>query len=410
MGSDGSIIVCTESGHVFVRSRNMKTGQGTSSKTFKFQRIPHLQRVTQVCANSTGAFGALRMEHKPRPIEIRGNDIAQDMATVRPYLLPVKPPAHHPVSVARNPAPSDELLDDEAEDLGVLNDVQKLKQLIDTLDIQKKERRHDAFTPSQSSLHGADLVIHGASGALFPAHRSILGIRSPVLNDILNASRVVKDTVSGISLRILDSKAKAVNKAHLKLSIVGCHPISILILLDYIYSDDVLAIWDGRTSAALSGELQDLKIRPSQIKHELVSFATLLELPSLLQALESPVKRAPPPSMASAMERLYDAAQVLDHREKALLSPDVILQFADKEIRCHSVVLRARSVFFADFLGEDVWTINRWDANGIIAVDMKHLTWRVMEYVLRFICCGADVEMFDTLGTLLVLMPTPSGY
>ncbi|KAF8886287.1 regulator of chromosome condensation 1/beta-lactamase-inhibitor protein II [Infundibulicybe gibba] len=67
LGADGSIIICTESGHVFVRSRNAKAGQGTHAKTSKFQRIAHIQRVTH-------------------PIEIRGNTLAQDLRRIQPYL------------------------------------------------------------------------------------------------------------------------------------------------------------------------------------------------------------------------------------------------------------------------------------------------------------------------------------
>lgn len=78
LGSEGSIIICTEAGHVFVRTRSSPASSSSSSgsgnknpnssnsgKTFKFQRVPYLQRVTQVCANSTGAYGALRVDYRP---------------------------------------------------------------------------------------------------------------------------------------------------------------------------------------------------------------------------------------------------------------------------------------------------------------------------------------------------------
>ena len=61
MGSDGSIALCTESGHVYMHTRNMKVAQG-GAKAFKFQRIPFIQRVVSVCANSTEAFAALRVD------------------------------------------------------------------------------------------------------------------------------------------------------------------------------------------------------------------------------------------------------------------------------------------------------------------------------------------------------------
>ena len=79
LGSDGAIIICTESGHVFVRAR-------TSGKTFKFQRVPCIQRVISVGANDTGAVSALRIDFRPESVHVVGNSLAQDLARVQPYL------------------------------------------------------------------------------------------------------------------------------------------------------------------------------------------------------------------------------------------------------------------------------------------------------------------------------------
>ena len=52
LGVDGSIIICTESGHVFVGSQTGKGGQigpqAGGRKPFKYTRLPYIQRVTQV--------------------------------------------------------------------------------------------------------------------------------------------------------------------------------------------------------------------------------------------------------------------------------------------------------------------------------------------------------------------------
>ncbi|KAF9456753.1 hypothetical protein BDZ94DRAFT_1345506 [Collybia nuda] len=363
LGSDGSIIICTESGHVFVRTRTSKAGQFTSGKAFKFQRVP------------TGAFGALRVEHKPRSIEVHGNTLAQDVAEPQERV----PSPSRSGTPLYQPIPRDGKNDEEQDDLYILNDIQKLRQLLDVIAIQKRTRHEPPIPTGKPSLpYGADVVVHGSSKTLFPAHR------------ILDGSKVAKDTISGISLRLLRP---------MKLVIDGCHPISILILLRYLYSDDLLVIWDGRTSTALGGELSKANIQPAQIKVELGSLATLLNLPHLAQSLESTVKRTPIPSMQVTMERLFEMAQNFNLTEQRILSPDVILQLADREIRCHSIILRARSQFFADFFNEGAWTVNRWNSNGIITINMKHLTWRVMDYVLRFMCCGADAEMFITLDS-----------
>lgn len=101
LGADGSLILCTESGHVFVRTRNPKAGANDgrrqaqtappsnhNANLFKFQRVPYLQRIVKVCTNSTGAFAALRMGVPPRPILRSGNGISEDMRHIRPFVLP----------------------------------------------------------------------------------------------------------------------------------------------------------------------------------------------------------------------------------------------------------------------------------------------------------------------------------
>jgi hypothetical protein len=60
----------------------------------------------------------------------------------------------------------------------------------------------------------------------------------------------------------------------------------------------------------------------------------------------------------------------------------------------HSSVIRSRTPFFAHFFDDEDWTRYRWD-NGMVTIDVKHLHWDVMQYVLRFICYGEEGQMFD---------------
>jgi hypothetical protein len=51
-----------------------------------------------------------------------------------------------------------------------------------------------------------------------------------------------------------------------------------------------------------------------------------------------------------------------------------------------------------------VWTSKRRDKSGIIDIDLKHLEWQVMQYVVRWMCYG-DENLFDSLGAFLHIMP-----
>ncbi|KAF8205776.1 hypothetical protein K438DRAFT_1918026 [Mycena galopus ATCC 62051] len=392
LGADGTIIICTESGHVFVRSRSGKMGQGgggaASSKTFKFQRVPFIQRVTQVCANTTGAFGALRVDFRPEPIRIEGNSMAEDLATVQPYKA--SPPAVHlkDESAPIPESPRWSYVGDEgedAEDAGIEADFRRIWHLCKLL-------------PSRNTALplrcGADVMVHVRALA-FPAHRVILGARSPVLCGVL-AGSALRDTQAHITIKATSTPTSG--PVRTRLDVKGCEPITVLILLEYLYSDELLAIWDRRLAAALQQELTTHKIKPGQVKLELQALARVLELPLLAQALESPAKRVPVPSVVRDMEELFRAVQPgkLD-AVKAPIAADVILQLADRDVYCHSTILRARSPVFASFFDEGDWTSKRWDADGTIKVNLKHLRWHVMEYVLKYMCCGRDAEIFENL-------------
>ncbi|KAJ6531261.1 hypothetical protein B0H19DRAFT_1242375 [Mycena capillaripes] len=388
LGADGSIIICTESGHVFVRSRSGKGNNTASNKTFKFQRVPFIQRVTQVCANTTGAFGALRVDFKPDPIRIEGNTISEDLATLQPYIAPPPTVYLKDESAPVPESPQWTYLGDEgeeSEDAGIEADFRRIWRLCRLL----------GSNAVPSARFGADAVVHVRAKA-FPVHRVILGARSHVLCGVLGGS-ILRDAESHITIKASPTSGPVRTRIDIK----GCEPITVLILLEYLYSDGLLAIWDRRVGSALQQELTTYKIKPVQVKLELQGLARILDLPLLGQALESPAKRAPLPSIVRDMEQLFRTVQANPNAKsdlaKSPIAADVILQLADRDVYCHSTILRARSPVFASFFDEDDWTSKRWTSNGTITVNLKHLRWHVMEYVLKYMCCGGDAEIFENL-------------
>jgi len=411
LGSDGSIIICTESGHVYVRTRNAKSSTG---RTFKFERIPYLQRVTQVCANSTGAFGALRIDYKLKPIEVTGNMIAQDLKTVQPYLqLYRKPERRDLTSIARSEADdrrgmmakSIDEFDDEAEDLNISHDIDSALELFEVLAGEQRMRKAGGGSFNYDGVrlpHDADTMIHLQSGAAVPVHRVILAARSRVLEELLSGSKQLADTQSKLSMKLMPARpgpGLGVSKLT-RLSISGCHALSTLIFLRYLYSDELLALWDPRVGTVVEKQLRKLDVTPPQVKVELQAFSRLLDLPHLATALESPVKREPAPSMRQDLQRLFDLAQLPIARSLPL-APDVIIQLADKDVYTHSVILRGRTPLFASFFDLEDWTLKRWGPDGTIMLNMKHMKWHTLRFVLGFLCYGADKEMFQTLGMCL---------
>jgi len=401
--------------------------------------VPYIQRVTQVCANSTGAFGALRIDYEPAPIKVNGSDISQDLKMVQPYLdfyLSRDAEAARSIQLKDGGAPKLKRMqsysvgdlgpslhfDDEPEDAGIECDIDSVLELIKVLESEQRMRKAGGGNLNYSGVrlpHGADAVVHVQSGATFPVHRVILASRSQVLEGILSGSKLpVGDQQhhnTNINIRLLSARpgpGLGVFKVA-RVEISGCHPLSVLVLLRYLYSDELLAVWDRRVGIRITKRLAGVDANPAQVKAELQALAKMLDLPTLALALEAPGKREPAPSMAEDMERLFDMVQssatttaittATVTSKTTPLTPDVVLQLADREVYCHSVILRARCPLFAGFFDLEDWTAKRWDTDGRVRVDMKHFGWHVMRFVLRFMCCGADKEIFYVLGVFLSL-------
>lgn len=403
LGSDGSIIICTESGHVFVRQRTAKAGHGAGGavKTHKFAQMPYLQRVVRVCANVTGAYGALRVDYVAPPVKIVGRLVAQDLAEVQPWLQfqGLVQEAGSPVEADPVNEPGEdnegEVPDDEGEDIAIQKDIRHIRTLLSLLEAFKAGGVAHSLFGGRRLPHGADVLVQ-VQGNDIPAHRVVLAARSPTLARVLAGGATIQDAGWRLSIRLLPP---ATLTAHPRLSISACQPLTVLLLLTYLYSDDVPALWDPRVGLVLSNRVPALGVRLAQVKQELQALARVLELPALATSLEAPVKRVPRPTMGADLRRLFAASQ--EGRVAPYvgdpLAPDVVLRLSDREVRTHALVLRARSPFFAAFFGEEEWTRKRWTAEGTVVLDLRHMRWREMEYVCRWMCCGEDAEMFHVL-------------
>ncbi|KAF9264186.1 hypothetical protein L218DRAFT_926482 [Marasmius fiardii PR-910] len=530
IGSDGSLVVCTVSGHVYVRSRSVNTGASSTSamssglsispsdqstlssliraskassstggggKSNKFSRVPFLQRVVSVCASCTGAFGAIRVDATVPGIEhprldvarlkgkvqkvtlaeeegaaakeddLKGWDLAEDMAAMRPWMwkktvvsplerervdhpesfsfFSVEPQAELKAVTGPSSAELDksdsqteverkEERDDEGdldEDGEVARDVDSLVQVC-TLLVNLADTRCETDGFFGDTLpYGADIVVSvpltkplrakkgkGKASFLrglvqFPAHRLVLAARSKVLSSILSFSTSIKDTDHTIrtisSPKVYRTEHGSSSQA---MELTGFHPLTVLVLLEYLYTDNLISAWDPRISpvgftAAQKGDktpgiLPELNVNPAlglQIKAELQVLGRLLDLPEMSRAMESVVKRPVVPTLKRDMANIYHEAQNGLLVNAGTIKPDVVFLLADhKEVFLHSTLLRARSEFFDAFLGESLWTKDRWGTDRCLKVDLRHVRWVVMEFVLRWMCCGETENLFGPLS------------
>lgn len=422
LGADSSIIICTESGHVFVRSRTFKsissTGSaagGSSAKTFKFQRVPSIHRVKSVCANSTGAFGAIKLETGAQDVKVEGPLIQESLAHIQPYvpwdetMSEDDGSSERSSDIVKSGMEVEEVDDDD--DAAISMDAREIVRLCRLL-LQDRLARKDTgglFNSSDLSF-GADLIVRTQSGTELPCHKLVLAARSSVLSSILEGTDVIHNRDWNISIKLASPSKRCTTcycpdglrlapwakKSHLMIS--GVHPLSVLVLLEYLYTDEVLAIWDPRISRLVQGHLTSLKTKSAVIKLELQRLAQLLDLPFLSKVLDAPVKRTPEPSMAANLLHLSETIQSSwkDMSSEHPSKPDVVLVFADREVPCHSTVLRSRSELFAAFFDDEQWTKRRWTEEDLVRVDLSHMRWNTASYVVKFLY-GGDVRMFDVM-------------
>ena len=200
--------------------------------------------------------------------------------------------------------------DEDAEDASIVDDIGGFSKLLHVLD----KRKH---VPDIALPHNADVIILTSGPLRLPAHQLILALRCPVLGNMVYNGCSLK--LSGVEVSLIS--AGSISEIQIK----GCHPLTVLIVLRYLYSDQLLAIWDFRIGNPFASQFETFDIKPTIVKVELDSLARVLDLQLLLTALQSPGKRVPTPSQAEDFRLLYEKPRSLGFHDemhtKILLRP-----------------------------------------------------------------------------------------
>jgi len=386
------------------------------AKAPRFARVTGLQRAIAVRADDSGALAALREPHLPPDIVPIGNNLSEDLSRLRPYFYFTRP-EHEGVRIepklerlvdATTEAPpyvttyEEEDEGDETELLAC--DAQEVLHLWDVL-VQDRIARRRPDGPGKGLFaqskppHGADLMLRIQSWTEIPVHGVVLSARCAVLARVLGGLGSLHDRESGVSIKLLPAPVQRSGGAGPprtlaetpRLAITGVHAFSVLVLLHYLYTDVLLAVGDPRLARLTMDAFTHGRLPPAQAVYELQTLSRVLRLGPLADALRGAMRRVPSPSLNAHVLAIYDAPM-------SVSSPDVVLRLADREVCTHSFILRARSPFFECFFADEVWTRDRWESDGLLRVDLCHLEWRSTQYVLRFMCCGEEAEMFERLG------------
>ncbi|KAL2354913.1 hypothetical protein BJ546DRAFT_48373 [Cryomyces antarcticus] len=387
--ADGSIILTTEAGSVWRRTRRAKikdaTAAGTGDykpKDYKFSRVPGLTRVTAVRASAFGAYAAVRKD-----CDVTKTQIVVEDQTIWADVFPLLS--------FRALASYDHVSDSESEDprprfwqTGRKPAESELlrKRILEAKDLEKEVA--DVLQRTKDDNHPPyDLQIGTTHSALrIPVHRFVMNNRSKVLREIVRPStlEVPSSIPDVLSLEPGDTGCPTI-------LLQGVDFLTVINLVLYLYTDAVVDFWHFARHAP------KLAFRYQQVRMELMKLASKLDLPMLEPAVRQMVKSKP----------CLDMDMELAIKDPAFFSDgDVEVQLADGEFRVHSALVTQRCPFFQGlFKGRagGRWLAERRNLTegltDIVNVDLRHVESGVFLLVLRHIYADTGEELFDDVVT-----------
>lgn len=380
--ADGSIILSTEEGSVWKRTRRAKIKDSTASgigeykpKDYKFSRIPGLTRVLAVRASAHGAYAAIR-----RDCDVTKTQIVVEDKTLRKDLFQL---------LSLKQSTSDYAVDDELDNETrhrfwqgdrKPNELQVLaRSIVESRDVENDLENLAERTLADTTAKYDALICTTTSNVRIPVHRFMLTGRSRVMRrgfrDLCATSTF---TIPDLAVSELDRDGRTIIRFQ------GSDILTIIDLVIYLYTDIFIDFWH------LTRNAPKMAHRYRQVRTELMKIATKLELPRLETAARQMVQ----PRACLDMDM-----EVAFRDPTFFYDSDVIIQLEDDEVRVHSALIRARCPFFEGlFMGRagGRWLVGREGAEDI-NVDLKHLNSKTFNLVLRHIYADTGSELFDDI-------------
>ena len=379
--ADGSIILSTDEGSVWKRTKRATLKDATASgvgenkpDSFKFSRIPGLTRVLAVRASAHGAYAALRSDCDVTKTQIVVEDrtLWKDLWSM---LSLRKPMAEYSV---------EDEIDNETrhrfwqgqrkpDELAALK-----RAILQSKDVEADLAELEERSFADPSAKYDALIATTTSDIKIPVHRFVLTGRSRVLRrgfrDLCETSTF---TIPDLAVSELDKNGVAVIKFQ------GLDVLTVLNLVMYLYTDSFIDFWH------LTRDAPKMAFRYRQIRTELMKVATKLEL----NRLEPAARQMVQPRACLDMDfevAFQDPAFYYDG--------DIVVQLEDDEVRVHSALVRARCPFFEGlFMGR---AGGRWLAGRDVEdinVDLSHINAKTFTIVLRHIYADTGSELFDDI-------------
>ncbi|KAJ4295418.1 hypothetical protein N0V90_007430 [Kalmusia sp. IMI 367209] len=377
---DGSIILTTEAGSVWRRTRRatIKNTVATSSaeqkpKDYKFQRVPGLTRVTAVRASAFGAYAAIRKD-----CDVTKSQITVDELTlwkeVAPLLSFYGLSNYEEKSDDENPLPRFWQRPSEAQSLR--------KRVLESKDLEK-EVTEVLESTLRTSENTYDLQLGTSlSDVRIPVHEFIVSGRSRVFRDAMANFRAG----DGDELQIPELLEIQEIDGRISVTFHGLDFLTLFDLVLYSYTDTLVDFWN------VTRHYPTMAYRYRTVRTELMKLASRLEL----RQLEPAVRQMTTPRKSLNLDMM------LAVREPSLFdSGDMIVDLADGEMVLHSDIVCQRCPFFEGLFrgraGGQWLAGRRAEETELVRVDLTHVEMHLFELVVRHLYADAGEEIFDTV-------------
>ncbi|KAF1799279.1 hypothetical protein FB192DRAFT_1286151 [Mucor lusitanicus] len=393
LGQHGEMLVCTVSGHVF-----------RGGHIDKFSQIPHLQRCIRVCANASGAFAAIRSEYVLPPIShIAASTLENDLSSALPHMETAKK--------------LDTQLSSLMQEMTIECDqqVQKYKVGAD-VDQELVQKQQQATRAKYSELIGSAVdqawhridqlslkdesldVVFCVDQRHIYCHSAIVRCRSNMFHQLATcADRRSPSIMNGMTIQL----EKRASDGRVVIHMEQCQLAAILLLLDYIYTDtyqhpmkaffqipnlcfhDLDSFTDNKAIQASAHHIQ----------RDLVTLATVFQLPQLLSSAQQSFSHAPVPTLRNHLSSMLSKAKGTD---VAIATRD------ESESTYHRVILRQRCPYFKNLLQPgSVWIQERLSAqteNKCIQVNLNHIPKTMMDTIIQYMYVDQDkTTLFNSI-------------
>ncbi|USP81502.1 hypothetical protein yc1106_08776 [Curvularia clavata] len=387
---DGSIILTTEAGSVWKRTKRATIKNATISaaveskpKDYKFQRVSGLTRVIAVRASAFGAYAAIRKDCNVTRTQI-GVDEASLWDHFSPLLAFHELTNYEETSDDEEPTPRFWTRGTDAQ--GLRKRVLKSKDLeTEVADIVQRTLA--------SSDHSYNMEIGSTlSEVRIPVHEFILAGRSRILRDALLDFRV-----KGSNHTITDLLTITGEDKKIVVLFQGVDFLTIFNLVLYAYTDSIIDFWN------VTRHYPTMAHRYRAVRIELMKIALRLEM----RQLEPAVRQ-----MVNPRKSLHMDMELAIKEQSFFESGDVIVDLADGEMLLHSDVICQRCPFFEGlFRGRagGQWLAGRQnEESSLIHIDLTHVETRLFQLVVRHLYTDAGEEIFadvtsEDLNDLLAL-------